>query len=216
MGDTGRGKLVVVGAAGRTGRLIVEYGLANQYDVRAVVRDPSRLQVTHRRLETVTADVLTDGALDGMLEGADAVAVALGTPNRSATTVFSQGIRNILDAAGDSGTRRLLAMSSAGLETGHLPPVQRLVSRFVVERVYREIHLDLSRMEDEIEASGLDWTIVRVPMLKDGPATPNYRAVVGGHLPKAGTATRANVAHWIVDHLHDASTFLQRVEVGDG
>ena len=209
-------KLVVVGAAGRTGRLIVERGLQNKHEVRAVLRDPSRLQLTDENLELVTADVLADGSLDGALDGADAVAVALGTPNRSTTTVFSQGMRNVVAAAGKSGTRRLLTMSSAGLEVGHLPLMQRLVSQFVVDRVYRNIHLDLARMEDEVEASGLDWTIVRVPMLKDGPAKPHYEAVVGGHLAKAGAATRANVADWIVGHLDDTSTFEQRVEVGDG
>nr|WP_075895239.1 NAD(P)H-binding protein [Actinomadura sp. CNU-125] len=130
MDGTGRGKLVVVGAAGRTGRLIVEHGLAQDYEVRAVLRDPSRLGTTHRRLETVTADVLDPGTLDAALDGADAVAVALGTPDRKAVTVFSRGMRNLLGAVRGSGSRRLLAMSSAGLDTAHLSPVQRLVSRF--------------------------------------------------------------------------------------
>ncbi|MFE2108585.1 NAD(P)-dependent oxidoreductase [Kitasatospora sp. NPDC059463] len=208
-------EIVVVGAAGRTGRLVVEKALADGHGVTALLRDPARPVAEHERLTKVRGDVFDAGSLTGPLEGKDAVVVALGVTGRGATTVFSEGVRNVIAAARAGGVRRLVAMSSAGLETGHLPAVQRFVAGLVVDRIYRNIHLDLGRMEAEIEAGSLDWTIVRAPMLTDGPATPGYRAVVGGHLPRASRVARANVADYIVTHLDDPATFGRRVEVAD-
>ncbi|MEV0847227.1 NAD(P)-binding oxidoreductase [Streptomyces sp. NPDC049954] len=208
-------ELVVVGAAGRTGRLIVERALDAKHTVTAVVRDPARLRIARDKLTVATADVMDPESLAAPLVGKDAVAVVLGVPDRSTTTVFSDGVRNILLAAAAGGVRRVVVMSSAGLETKHLPVLQRAVAEFVVDRVFRNIHLDLHRMEDVIEASDTDWTIVRAPMLTDGPATPGYQVVVGGHLPRARRVARANVADCIVSHLEDPTTYQQRIEVSD-
>jgi putative NADH-flavin reductase len=208
-------KLVVVGAAGRTGSLVVARALENKHAVTAVVRDPSKVTISDPGLTVAQADVMDPETLFAPLAGKDAVVVVLGVPNRSTNTVFSDGIRNVLAAAEAGGVRRVIAISSAGLETNHLPLAQKLVAQFVVDRLFRNIHLDLHRMEDVLELSSTDWTIVRVPMLTDGPATPQYQAVVGGHLPKAGRASRANIADYIVNHLEDSSTYHQRVEVGD-
>ncbi|MDY0813205.1 NAD(P)-dependent oxidoreductase [Kitasatospora purpeofusca] len=208
-------ELVVVGAAGRTGRLLVEKALENKHSVTALLRDPAKLPIEHERLSKVRADVFDVNSLTGPLAGKEAVVIALGVTTRTTTTVFSEGARNVIAAARAGGVRRLVTMSSAGLETKHLPAMQRFVAEFVVDRVYRNIHLDLARMEDEVEASPLDWTIVRVPMLTDGPATPNYQAVVGGHIAKASRIARANVADYIVTHLDDTATYGRRVEVAN-
>ncbi|MFD7415087.1 NAD(P)-dependent oxidoreductase [Kitasatospora purpeofusca] len=208
-------EIVVVGAAGRTGRLLVEKALENKHSVTALLRDPAKLPLEHERLSKVRADVFDVESLTGPLAGKEAVVIALGVTTRTTTTVFSEGARNVIAAARAGGVRRLVTMSSAGLETKHLPAMQRFVAEFVVDRVYRNIHLDLARMEDEVEASPLDWTIVRVPMLTDGPATPNYQAVVGGHIAKASRIARANVADYIVTHLDDTATYGRRVEVAN-
>lgn len=209
-------RIAVVGAAGRTGRLVVEQALAAGHTVTAVVRDPARLPAfDHGRPRVARADVHTPGSLHEPLTGQDAAVSTLGTAGRGATTVFSDGARELVAAARAGGVRHVLAMSSAGLENDHLPFAQRVVTRLVVDRLYREIHHDLARMEDVLEESGLPWTLVRVPMLKDGPASPDPRVSIGLPLPRAGTAARATVAHWIVDHLGAAETFRRRVTIAD-
>lgn len=208
-------ELVVVGAAGRTGRLVVSQALENKHSVTAVLRDPAKLDIEHEKLEKVRGDVFQPDTLTAPLAGKDAVVVTLGVTSRTTTTVFSEGMRNILTAAKEGGVQRVLTMSSAGLETKHLPFMQRVVSEFVVDRIYRNIHLDLSRMEDELEESGTDWTIVRVPMLNDGPITPDYKVAVDSHLKKAASASRANIAHYIVNHLEDTALYGSRVEVSN-
>ncbi|MEV4128862.1 NAD(P)H-binding protein [Nocardia sp. NPDC049707] len=205
--------VLVVGAAGRTGGLLVDRALQDGHTVTGLARDPSRV-TTRPGVNTVRGDVHNPADLATAMAGQNAVAVALGVLGRGRTTLFSDGLGNIVAAAQNAGTRRLIVMSSAGLSTDHLPFLQRQVTHLVAARVYGEIHADLARMETVVADSGLDWTIVRVPMLVDGEPTPTYQLSVGGHLAKAGTAVRANVADWIVRNLAEPSTYRQRVEIG--
>lgn len=210
-------KLAVVGATGRTGRLVVDLALAAGHTVTAVARTPDRLPpFAHGTPRIARADVSRPGSLLEPLAGQDAVVSALGTTGRTATTVFSDGARELVSAARAGGVGHLVVMSSAGLETGHLPFAQRVVTRLVVDRLYREIHHDLARMEAVLRSSDTAWTVVRAPMLKDGPPAAAPRVSFDLPLPGAGTATRATVAAWIVRHLGVAATFRRRIAIADG
>ncbi|MFB8003922.1 NAD(P)-dependent oxidoreductase [Nocardia sp. NPDC056000] len=204
--------VLVVGAAGRTGALLVGRALRDGHTVTALARDPSRI-ADRPGLITTRADVRDKPDLTAAMAGQHAVVVALGARGRGATTVFSEGLGNIVAAAQAAGPPRLAVMSSAGLSTDHLPFLQRHMTHWVATRIYGQIHADLSRMEEVVAGSGLDWTIVRVPMLQDGEPTNAYRVAIGGHLDKAGTAVRADVADWIVRNLAEPATYRQRVEI---
>ncbi|MEV7776467.1 NAD(P)H-binding protein [Kitasatospora sp. NPDC086791] len=210
-------RIAVVGATGRTGRLVVDLALAAGHTVTAVARTPARLpEFAHGTPRTEFADVRRPDTLQGPLTGQDVVVATLGSTGRQATTVFSDGARALTAAVRAGGARHLVTMSSAGLETGRLPFAQRVVSRLVVERLYRETHHDLARMEAVLAASDVDWTVVRVPMLKDGPPSANPLVSYDRPLPRAGTATRATIARWITDHLGDPDTFRRLVHLADG
>ncbi|MFH8624150.1 NAD(P)-dependent oxidoreductase [Streptomyces vietnamensis] len=209
-------KIAVVGANGRTGRLVVDLALAAGHTVTAIARDPARIPAfTHGTPLTARADVALPGSLHGVLAGQDAVVAALGTAGRAATTVFSDGARELTAACAAGGVGHLVAMSSAGLDTSRLPFAQRLVTSLVVDRLYREIHQDLTRMETLLAQSDTPWTVVRVPLLKDGLASTHPRTSYDRPLPRAGTAARATVAAWIVAHLGNAETFRRVVHVAD-
>ncbi|MGW4891595.1 NAD(P)-dependent oxidoreductase [Kitasatospora sp. NPDC004240] len=209
-------KIAVIGAAGRTGRLVVELALAAGHTVTTVVRNPARLpRFEHGTPLAVTADVHRPGSLLEPLAGQDAAVSTLGTADRGPTTVFSDGARQLTAAAREGGVGHLVVMSSAGLEGDHLPFAQRMVTRLVVDRIYREVHRDLGLMEAVLADSDTNWTVVRAPMLKDGPASAEPRVSYGLPLARAGTATRATIASWIVRHLGAPETFRRRVTIAD-
>ena len=66
-------RLAVFGASGRTGRPLVEQALARGHEVRALVRDPAKLPLTHDRLALVRGDVLSAGDVADTVAGCDAV-----------------------------------------------------------------------------------------------------------------------------------------------
>jgi uncharacterized protein YbjT (DUF2867 family) len=96
--------VVVFGASGRTGRLLVEQALAAGHAVTAFVRDPARLPVTHARLRVVRGDVRDPQRVAEAVAGQDAVLSALG-PNKPEFDAMALGARHILAAMGRHGVR---------------------------------------------------------------------------------------------------------------
>jgi hypothetical protein len=147
-----------------------------------------------------------------VIAGKDAVICVLGVASRSTTTVFSEGLTNVLRAMEAKGVRRVMSVSAAGLDPSRLPLPRRLFATYVVERVMRNIFLDLARMEDEMELSDTDWTVVRAGVLTDRPPAGGYRASAEG-LDRPGRLGRADLADYLVSHLTDPQTYRRKVTV---
>jgi putative NADH-flavin reductase len=74
---------------------------------------------------------------------------------------------------------------------------------------------DCDDMERRIRASELDWTIVRPPQLTDKARSEKYRVLVG-RLPLMGfTASRADVAEFMVQATEQDSYSRQIVGIAD-
>ena len=208
-------RLAVFGATGGTGRLLVEQALAAGHEVTAVARRPSAVGDRHGRLEVVRGDVLDPSTIERAVAGHDAVVSALGAADRGPTTVYSEGTGNVARAMRAAGLRRLTCVSSGGLEADHphAPLPQRLVTKLFVQRLYKNVFADMARMEEELERSGLDWTVVRAPMLTDGPRTGRYRVAANDYLRRPGRISRADLADYVLAHLDDLASYRTRVEI---
>lgn len=204
--------LLVVGAAGRTGRLVVEQALAAGHIVTAFVRQPGSLDHQHDRLKLVQGDVLNQADVNGAVDGKDAVISALGVRDRGPTTVFSTGTANVLAAMKAHGVRRLVAISTAGLDRdADVPLLMKLVSNLIVARMFQNLYRDQARMEEIMAASDADWTVVRATMLTDKPATGTYRT--GERLRRPERIGRADLAAYLLACLDDPQTIHKKVTI---
>ncbi|WP_327092121.1 SDR family oxidoreductase [Nonomuraea sp. NBC_01738] len=212
-------KLIVFGATGGTGRQVVEQALAGGHDVTVVARDPARVTAhspAYSEVRVVQGDVLTPGLWTAAFDGQDAVLSCLGsTDRRRPTTVYSAGTAAIVAAMRASGVRRVVCLSSAGLEIApDIPAAQRVVTRLVIQRLYRHGYADMTRMEQELARIGdLGWTVVRPPMLTDGPLTAAYRTAEDGHVPRATSISRADLAHFLLTQVTGAGSPRAVVEI---
>ncbi|MGV2384938.1 MAG UNVERIFIED_CONTAM: NAD(P)H-binding protein, partial [Thermobifida fusca] len=81
----------------------------------------------------------------------------------------------------------------------------------LVRLAFAPQYADLAEMEEELAASGLDWTVVRPPRLLDGPGT--YRSALGSNVPNGTSITRADLARALLDMLTNDATVGQVVGV---
>lgn len=163
--------LAVTGATGFVGSAVLEAALAAGYRVRALAR---REQPARAGVEWMRGDLADGGALAAMCAGADAAIHVAGLTNTSDPAEF--------EAANVTGTARLVeAMRAAG--------AKRLV--FVSSLAAREPRLSAygaskARAETVVEASGLDWTIIRPPAVygpRDIDMLDLFRAAKWGVVP---------------------------------
>jgi putative NADH-flavin reductase len=171
-------RIVVFGAAGSTGRELVEQALAAGHQVVAAVRRPESVQ-PRAGLTVVQADVADLDAVRTAIAGSDAVfSVVGGKPSRQPVSLYSTAARNIIDAMHEYGVKRLLVVSSVVLEPGWRPSnaffFNNVLDPLVNRVVARTTHEDMRRMEELVRDSGLDWTIARPSGLFSNQAPTQY------------------------------------------
>lgn len=201
--------LLVLGATGGTGRLIVAQALARGYAVRALVRSPARAGAL-QGAELIVGNARDEAVLRRALEGCDAVVSALGTPVspwREVTTL-STATRALVGAMQAAGVKRLVCITGmgAGDSAGH---GGFAFDRLVMPLLLRKVYADKDRQEAIVRASGLDWVLVRPAVLNDRPTRHSVRALTelaGFH---GGSVARADVAGFVLDQVH-GDTWLQR------
>ncbi len=204
-------KLVVFGSTGGIGFQVVEQALAAGHEVTAVARRPSAITLRHGHLEVVQGDVLEPETIRGAIAGKDAVISAVGARNRAPTTVYSEGVANMIEAMQSTHVRRLFCVSASGLEPG--PLWQRLIAKPILWTVLKEMYSDLVRMEAVVKRSTVDWTILRPPTLRNGPRTGHYRVALNQHLRRCLVISRADVADYILRQLNNAESRCTVVEL---
>jgi putative NADH-flavin reductase len=198
-------KVVVFGASGRTGRLVVEQALEKGHAVTAFVRESFPAAVEHPKLRVVVGDVLDERSVEDAIAGQDAVVSTLGPAPRADDSICSRSIVCIIAAMKSQSVGRLIVVTSASdIEGGFL--FEKIVRPLFLQRVFD----DKERQEMEIFKSGLDWTIVRPPILRDGPRTGGYRLSTAGAPQGGWRVSRADLADFIVrelprkDYIHQA------------
>ena len=195
-------KVVVFGATGRTGRLLVEGALARGHDVTAFVRAPDKLGALRDRVRVVQGDILDGGAVSDAVDGQEAalVALAAGT-NKAAEQVTAQGTLNVVRSMQRYRVRRLVVLSAGGTQPGRDPDLPWFFERVVKPLFLKGVLADLRRMEISVRQSELDWTVVRTAQLVDGPARGGYRAEPGYSLAGGTKIARADVAAYMLEEL---------------
>lgn len=208
-------RLAVFGATGGTGRSAIEQALGVDDKVTVLARRPEALGELQNQVNVVTGDVLDPAAVAHAVAGADVVLSALGIGmHRHATTVYSQGTANIIDAMRTEGTRRLLVVSTASLE---IPQPKQFaewfIAKFLLHKILRKPYADMALMEQRIRDSDVDWTLVRAARLTKGPTTGTYRTATDEKLRGCWSISRADVAHYLLTHATNASTFRRTIEI---
>ncbi|HZM81897.1 MAG TPA: NAD(P)H-binding protein [Candidatus Limnocylindrales bacterium] len=209
-------RLTVFGATGRIGAEMVRQAQASGHKVTAVARRSSKLEISDPALTVVRVDGLGDPRqLVPALEGSDAALSGVGPRSSRDLTVASSSTRAILTALKLAGVGRFVAVSA--WPVGPIPEGESLLGRRVLHpmmnRILKRVYADLRRMEEEIAASGLEWTVVRPPRLTDGPLTHRYQTKVGGNVVNARIVSRADVAHCMLNALDDPETIGQPVGI---
>lgn len=207
-------KVVVFGATGGTGQQVVEQALQAGYQVTVVVRNPATLLRQHPCLEIRQGDVFQPLGYAQVLSGASAVVSCLGSQQREPTTVYSEGVNNIVQAMRDAGVSRIICLSSIAVG---VPPrsswLTKLVTKYILQRLFNHLYADMLRMEDLLRKSALTWTVIRPPRLVDAALRGTYRTAINEPIHNPSKIARADLAHYIVNHLADEKTFKAKVEI---
>jgi putative NADH-flavin reductase len=187
--------LFVLGATGKTGRILVAQGLARGHAITAFGRSALQDGAT-RTARIVVGDPMDADGLATVISGHDAVLSALGTRGLGATSVLRDSARAISAGMQRAGVRRLIVMSSSLVDTNG-----GWFSSLLSRTLLRHTAGDQRAMEQLITESPLDWTVLRPARLDGGVSTGRYVASTASNgLPPSGAVlSRGDAAHMMLD-----------------
>ncbi|HHX4056273.1 MAG: NAD(P)-dependent oxidoreductase [Burkholderia contaminans] len=202
----GKKNVALFGATGPTGTHIIEEALKQGYNLSVYTRDAKKLASFAGRIEIVVGDLQDQSAIAKCIQGADAVISALG-PNGlkvQGDKPVMHGLSNIIAAMKRAGVRRLVQISTAAYRDpkdgfAFKPHAFALLFKVIARNGYE----DIKATGELVANSNLDWTLVRIPNLKDGPADGSVDVGWYGTTKLGMKLSRGNLAKFLVDQLTD-------------
>jgi uncharacterized protein YbjT (DUF2867 family) len=202
-------RVLVIGATGSIGRLVVDEAIRQGHDVRVLVRDLRRAKALPSAASRVVGDLTRPETLVAAVDGIEAIVFTHGADGggkAGAEQVSYGGVRNMLAAL--RGRRARIALMTAIGVTNRTGSYNRST----------EAHDWKRRSERLIRASGLPYTIVR-PGWFDYNAPNQHRLVfLQGDTrragdPSDGVVARAQIAQALVRSLTSESAICKTFEL---
>ena len=196
-------RVLVAGSNGNTGKRLVRLLVERGHEVRAMVRAEDQMpELEQLGAEPVLADL--EGEVGPAVEGCDAIFFAAGGgPGSGAEkkeTVDRRGAVKLIEAAEKSGVRRYLMLSTLRADAPEEGP----------EKMQPYLYAK-ARADERLQASDLDYTIIRPGRLTDDEAAGTVD--VAESLGRYGEVTREDVARTFAAALEEPKTYRKTFEL---
>ena len=212
-GAAGPEKVLVIGATGRTGRLIVSELLSRKHEVRGLTRNVQRAREGNSSVEGVQGDLRKPSTFKNIVNGVDRIVFAAGSssyldPTNIPQKVEFEAVAALIDLGVATKVKHVTLMSSAGV--GHADP--QATEGFAGLLRWK------SDAESYLRNSGLSYTIVRPSALTEEPGGRSGIALAQGDAVFANLihTSRADVAKVIVETLFNPAAQRKTFEMYNG
>ena len=193
-------KIIVFGATGGVGQLVVQQAVEEGFEVTAFVRTPSKLMAAEGQVNIIQGNALNQAEVSAAIAGHDAVVSCLGSSQgMKKSTELQEMAKCIVDGMKAHQVKRIVYTASAGIDK-EIPGI----SGKLVMGMLKNALTDHRAAVDYIEAHDLNYTIARPMGLTNGPFTGKYRESETSVPEKSRSIPRADVAHFIIKALRDA------------
>lgn len=202
--------ILLFGATGRTGALVLNYALEKGYAVTALVRSPEKITVRSDNLTVIKGYPTNAEDVKYAMTNCDVVISTLSALSEKDAISFKRieaphtlekSIRNAIESMQAYGKKRIISLSSIGAGTSFslAPWYMRLV---IKTTNFRIVFNDHKRQEDLLMQSNLDWTIARPVALNNDTVLKNL-VLSYGKRPSPFKISRKLLAKFLVDCIED-------------
>ncbi|WP_433744139.1 SDR family oxidoreductase [Falsibacillus pallidus] len=200
--------VLVIGANGKTGRMVVKYlAESNNHLVKAMIRKSEQTEEMEKLgAKPVVADLEQD--FEYAAEDVNAIIFAAGSGSKTGpdktTSVDEEGAKRAVDIAKKKGIERFVMLSSMGADNPSAGS----------EGMQHYLHAKHSA-DEHLKASGLKYTIVRPGALTDDAASGKIQAAE--KIQDRNTdISRENVAKVLVESLNMENLHYKTFEILNG
>lgn len=161
-------KILVLGASGRVGKLVVENALAEGHEVTAFVHRSNPFK-DRPRLSVIRGNIYTPADLEPVIIDADVIISTLGSWGTPRKDVLSVAMRNVIPLMKKHGVDRIISLTGSeararGDKLGIVHKWAYTLLGVIAEKVLADGEKHIKLLED----SQLDWVVVRSPIMTNG------------------------------------------------
>jgi nucleoside-diphosphate-sugar epimerase len=199
-------RVLIFGASGRCGQRVVEQSVAKGYQTFAVHRDAV---AGASRVDVIQCDVLDSRSVASAIAASqpDAVVSCLGhrrrNPNNPWSAVASpkdlllRATNNMIASMLCHNVGRIVAISAAGVADS-APTMSWPIRTVITRSEIRHSYIDMAKIENALQQSGLDWCAPRPVTLTSGDATHVQRVTSYSTMARI---TRSTVAAFVIEQV---------------
>jgi putative NADH-flavin reductase len=212
-------RILLFGATGRTGTLLVNYALEKGYAVTALVRNPEKLAVRSERLTIIKGLPTNAGDVEKAMTDCDIVISTLSALSVKESFSFKKmqpphtlelSIRHAIESMTARGKKRIITLSSIG--AGDSFPLAPWFMRVMIKITnFKIVFADHTQQEAWLRHSTLDWTIVRPVALNDDSDLKQL-VVSYNQRPSPFKMSRKQLAKFMVDSI-DNPAFIHKAPI---
>jgi putative NADH-flavin reductase len=198
-------KILLLGATGRTGKLIIAEAIKRGHKISAIARDPEKLK--DFAIDITKGTPYDYETVENAIIGCDAVISTLNVSRKtdnpwakltSPKDMISFSASNAIKAMEKEGIKRFVAIGAlgAGRSWKTSPAILKLViSLSNLKFAFR----DHGKQEEILENSAIDYTVCRAPMLSDKYNATGAVATPEGSKPANTVLSRNSAAEFFLD-----------------
>lgn len=203
--------IALFGATGQTGKLVLKMALDQGYQIKALVRDPKKVDYYSNNLTIVKGDVLNYENVETTIKDCDLVVSLFGHVKNSPEWLQTNGTNHIVKAMNRFGIRKIISLSGGGLPFPEKdqPKFADKLIRAIMKIAFSKVLDDAIQHSKVLKESGLDWVIIRGPRLTNEKPKESYR--VGWVGVNSGTKiARADLSDFILKQV-DSDDFIHQM-----
>jgi putative NADH-flavin reductase len=202
-------RIFILGATGRTGKLLLKQALQRGHEVMVLVRDRSKIGITDPNLQVMQGHPADRSCLDTAMKGCDAVISTLNisryndfpwAPLRTPKDFLSDVMSKVISLSDAHGIRRIIFTSAWGVGDS-VNDIPGWFQWLVKKSNLRYPYLDLYRTEELLRTTSLEWTAVRPTVLTNARKIRAASVTIGNGRVPSLFISRASVASFMLDAL---------------
>ena len=197
-------KILLLGATGRTGKLVIEEALKRGHKISAIARNPEKLK--DYQIDITQGTPYDFETVEKAFSGCEAVINTLNVSRKSDNPwaglaspkdLISKSATNAVSAMKKAGIKRYVALSTIG--AGNSWKTAPAILKFIVSASnLKYAFWDHGKQEEVLVHSSVDYTICRAPMLTNKINTKGAVAVKEGEKPPEMNLSRNSAAEFFI------------------
>jgi putative NADH-flavin reductase len=202
--------ILLLGATGRVGSIILDLLLKTDHSITVLVREPNKLSFQRSNLKIITGDVLNPETLSNALSGIDGVISSLNTDGND---TLSKTTERIIPLLVSNNIKRIVTIGTAGILNSRIDSTTLRYKSSESKRKSQTAAQDHEKAYNLFQKSNLDWTIICPTYLPEGEITKQYR-IEDDFLPLNGQSiSTGDTAHFAVNEFFDCNYIGKRVGI---